>query len=324
MEQMKTDPKVSVIIPVYNGAKYLKEAIDSALSQKYKNKEVIVVNDGSTDGGATAKVAKSFKSKIIYIEKENGGVSTALNLGIARMKGELFAWLSHDDAFMPEKISQQVEKFNEPGIGLCYTDYYLMDAAGQVFQTVESPYYAPKDFLREQLVMNKINGCTVMIRKTVLETNPFNTSRRYCQDGDLWVRLLRKGIIFSKVSEPLTKYRVHAEADSQTAARKQSEDIAEMYRGLAQSLRPEEVFSGLEGVNATVPNQCQFKLWLGQTVRESWSLYQVEREILMQLIRESPLSSKEAILNLAISYPRQLTKWLRNRISKRHAAWKIP
>lgn len=66
-------PKVSIVIPVYNGTNYMKDAIDSALNQTYKNCEVIVVNDGSTDHGATARLAKSYGNKIRYFEKENGG-----------------------------------------------------------------------------------------------------------------------------------------------------------------------------------------------------------------------------------------------------------
>ena len=91
------DPKVSIIIPVYNGANYVSEAIDSALAQTYKNIEIIVVNDGSSDDGATEKIAKSYGDRIRYFAKENGGVSSALNFGIRQMTGEWFSWLSHDD-----------------------------------------------------------------------------------------------------------------------------------------------------------------------------------------------------------------------------------
>ena len=79
-------PLVSIVIPVYNGANYMREAIDSALAQTYKNIEVIVVNDGSTDN--TDEIAKSYGDKIRYFKKENGGVATALNLGIREMRGE--------------------------------------------------------------------------------------------------------------------------------------------------------------------------------------------------------------------------------------------
>jgi len=96
------NPKVSIIIPVYNGSNYMQEAINSALNQTYSNLEVIVINDGSTDD--TDKIAKSFGQKIKYYQKDNGGVSTALNLGIEKMNGEYFSWLSHDDVYMPTKI----------------------------------------------------------------------------------------------------------------------------------------------------------------------------------------------------------------------------
>ena len=79
---MSIQPKVSIVIPVYNGANYLGEAIDSALEQTYENIEIIVVNDGSTDDGATREIALSYGDRIRYFEKENGGVSSALNLGI--------------------------------------------------------------------------------------------------------------------------------------------------------------------------------------------------------------------------------------------------
>ena len=81
-------PKVSIVIPVYNGANYLSEAIDSALAQTYSNIEILVVNDGSNDEGATERIAKSYGEKIRYFAKENGGVSSALNLGIREMHGE--------------------------------------------------------------------------------------------------------------------------------------------------------------------------------------------------------------------------------------------
>lgn len=96
-------PKVSIVIPVYNGANYVARAINSALNQTWDNKEVIVVNDGSTDHGNTEKAAAAFGSRIRYIAKPNGGVASALNLGIQEMTGEHFSWLSHDDLYAPQK-----------------------------------------------------------------------------------------------------------------------------------------------------------------------------------------------------------------------------
>lgn len=98
-------PKVSIVIPVYNGANYLREAIESALDQTYPNIEVIVVNDGSSDDGATEQVAFSFGNRIRYFSKENGGVASALNAGIRLMSGEYLSWLSHDDVYYSCKVA---------------------------------------------------------------------------------------------------------------------------------------------------------------------------------------------------------------------------
>ena len=98
-KKQTASPLISIVIPVYNGSNYLREAIDSALRQTYKNIEVLVINDGSNDNGATARIAKSYGKKIRYFEKPNGGVATALNMGIQKMRGEYFSWLSHDDLY---------------------------------------------------------------------------------------------------------------------------------------------------------------------------------------------------------------------------------
>ncbi len=108
---MNFTPLVSIVIPVFNGSNYLKEAIDSALSQTYHNIEVIVVNDGSNDHGQSREIALSFGNKVVYYEKENGGVSSAFNFGIKNMKGEYFSWLSHDDLYYNNKIEVQIEDY---------------------------------------------------------------------------------------------------------------------------------------------------------------------------------------------------------------------
>src|SRR5688500_7068290 len=102
-------PRVSVVIPVYNGANYLAQAIDSALAQTYPDGEVVVVDDGSTDERATERIARGYGHRIRYIRKENGGVATALNAGIEAMTGDYFSWLSHDDMYLPDKVALQVE-----------------------------------------------------------------------------------------------------------------------------------------------------------------------------------------------------------------------
>ncbi len=99
------EPLVSILIPVYNGANYLNLAIDSALAQTYGNFEIIVVNDGSDDDDATARVVRGYGDRVRYFEKRNGGVASALNLAIAQAKGQFISWLSHDDLYIPDKLN---------------------------------------------------------------------------------------------------------------------------------------------------------------------------------------------------------------------------
>ena len=131
-------PKVSIVIPAYNASNYLAEAIDSALAQTYPNVEVIVVNDGSKDDGETERVALSYGDKIRYFLKENGGSSSALNMGIVNMTGEWFSWLSHDDLYLPEKLEKQIEFMYSLGIEnslltrhIFFSSYDLIDATGK-------------------------------------------------------------------------------------------------------------------------------------------------------------------------------------------------
>lgn len=134
-------PVVSIIIPVYNGSNYLAEAIESALAQTYRPLEIIVVNDGSRDDGASERVAKSYGDKIRYFPKNNGGVSSALNVGIKNMQGEWFSWLSHDDLYYPDKIKRQIQEINErlnrkavqkPDDLVLYTAGELVDKDGKL------------------------------------------------------------------------------------------------------------------------------------------------------------------------------------------------
>ena len=168
-----TKPKVSLVIPVYNGAGYLKYAIDSALQQTYKNLEIIVVNDGSTDKGKTERLIKTYGKRIRYIYKENGGVSSALNLAIEKMTGEYFSWLSHDDTYEPKKVEVEINYLQEKGLlhkkVIVYSDYYLIDTRGKVLskaiknheELVQKPEYA--------LLKGNINGLSLLIPKSAFD-----------------------------------------------------------------------------------------------------------------------------------------------------------
>ena len=129
------NPKVSIVIPVYNGANYVANAIDSALSQTYENAEVIVVNDGSNDNGATAEICLGYGNQIVYIEQSNKGVAGAMNTAFEHLTGDLFCWLSHDDEHLPQKTKKQVEflkRYQRDDLML-FGNYFLMDDNGETW-----------------------------------------------------------------------------------------------------------------------------------------------------------------------------------------------
>ncbi|MGE5455585.1 MAG: glycosyltransferase family 2 protein [Ignavibacteriales bacterium] len=219
------NPKVSIIIPVYNGEKYLGQAIDSALSQTYKNIEIIVVNDGSNDDGATEKIAKSYKNRIRYLKKENGGVSSALNYGIKNMTGEYFAWLSHDDIYLPNNIETHIEylaNISDRNV-VTYTNFNIVDKDLNILldQTVTCnlhcfDYKMTKLKPEYALLQGEINGGSVLISKKILdEVGLFNEKLRISQEREMWSRIMPK---YRFVSIPIatTLIRSHGEQVTNT------------------------------------------------------------------------------------------------------------
>jgi glycosyltransferase involved in cell wall biosynthesis len=215
----KVLPKVSIIIPVYNGANYMREAINSALAQTYPNIEVIVVNDGSRDGGATERIALSYGNRIRYFHKENGGVATALNMGIENMQGEYFSWLSHDDMYTPDKIEKQVNAIlahGEPAIAYC--DFCTISSSGKFIENFKvSP--KSKHSMRCLLAIGTetaLHGCALLIPRIFFDRyGYFNPSLKITQDYDMWFRL-SKYEKFVYVGETLVLSRQHEEQDSKT------------------------------------------------------------------------------------------------------------
>jgi len=210
------NPKVSIVIPVYNGSNYLREAIDSALAQTYKNIEVIVINDGSNDRGKTDKICKSYGNKIRYFKKENGGVSSALNMGIEKMEGEYFSWLSHDDIYYPEKIEKQIEYLskNYDDKKILFCDYELINEKGEHIQFVKFDHKELKEKPEYALLRGCINGITLFIPKSAFDKyGEFDETLKCTQDYDMWRRFI-KSYKFEHIPIIITKTRIHPQQDS--------------------------------------------------------------------------------------------------------------
>jgi len=202
-------------VPVFNGSDFMAEAIDSVLAQSYANVEIIVVNDGSTDGGKSRDIARRYGARIRYFEQENKGVAGALNRGIAEMSGDIFCWLSHDDRFRPKKTAVQVQgllDLNRNDV-ILYSDYALIDASGaQTGQTAMASIVDGRPELG--LFRGCINGCTIFVpRRAFDEVGHFDENLRFTQDYDLWSRMMRH-YSFVHVPEILVETRLHVDQDS--------------------------------------------------------------------------------------------------------------
>lgn len=211
---IRKNPKVSIIIPVYNGANFLEKAIVSSLNQTYPNIEVLVINDGSNDNGETERIALSYANSIRYITKENGGVSSALNKGIQEMKGEYFSWLSHDDEYYPEKIQKQMEAIQKHGndktIALCGTEF--IDEFGKVLKKKwgmpKAGYYS-SEYALNQLGKKTFSGIALLIPRKAFEDKRFDESLHYIQDVIMWRQLFLAGYDLVVDEQILVKSRLH-------------------------------------------------------------------------------------------------------------------
>lgn len=215
-------PKVTIIIPVYNGESYMRFAIDSALNQTYGNIEVLVINDGSID--QTDSIAREYGDRIRYLKKENGGVSSVLNKAIDIMQGEWLSWLSHDDVYLPTKIEKQVGELNrllESGEATHETveNFVLSCQAERIDETgnrlprgtKKHPSYKDRyELIAREVCDYSIGGCTVMAsRKAYLSAGGFDEKNRTVSDADMWFRLMEQGYIFDFSDEVLVQSRYH-------------------------------------------------------------------------------------------------------------------
>lgn len=213
------NPLVSIIIPVYNGSNYLSQAIESALNQTYKNIEILVINDGSCDNGATEKIALSYSDRIRYFRKINGGVASALNLGVSKMRGEYFSWLSHDDLYLPTKIESQISAIQEieEKFFVLFGGYTTIDSHGKKIKSFRLPesIYSDVNYLIAIDTRYTLNGCTTLIPKVLFtHFGCFDEKLRYVQDYEFWFRLARV-VPFYYIDENNILSRTHPDQESQ-------------------------------------------------------------------------------------------------------------
>lgn len=212
---MNEASKVSVIIPSYNSGRFLNKAIESLVNQTYKNLEVIIVNDGSTDN--TEEIAKKWQKRderIKYIKhQKNKGLSAARNTGIKNSQGEYIAFLDADDIWLPQKIEIQLKKLNELNADLIFSNWYIWDPKNdtKIKAFDSNPIESGKDVLRFLIKKNFGNPSTAVLKKLILEkVGLFDEGLKSSEDYDLWLRFLLNGMKITFCDEPLIYSRKHS------------------------------------------------------------------------------------------------------------------
>lgn len=215
------NPVVSVVMSVYNGESYLREAVDSIINQTFTDYEFIIINDGSID--KTKEIIESYSdSRIRLFNQKNIGLTKSLNKGIALARGKYIARMDADDISTSDRFEKQVRFLNEnPNCIATGTWCKWIDSNGEVYSSWEPPTSC-RD-IREQLFVNNciVHG-SVMLRRFILtQTGGYNEKYAYAQDYDLWLRLFEIGKI-QNIGEYL--YNLRSWSGTISTAKKEIQD----------------------------------------------------------------------------------------------------
>lgn len=200
----ETEGLVSCIVPVYNGERFLGEALDSILAQSYAPIEIFVVDDGSTDG--TSDVVGRYGEAVQYSRQPNAGPGAARNRGIRQAGGEFIAFLDADDIWLPDKTSHQVAKLRErPELDFCVghmKSFFMPERSGEKEQFSDHSYHQPRA---------AFSPCTVLARRSLFaDLGGFDPTLRSAEDTDWFLRAFSSGRQYEVLADLLVERRLHA------------------------------------------------------------------------------------------------------------------
>ncbi len=209
-------PRVSVIIPAYNTARYIAETLDSVLAQSFSDYEVIVVNDGSPDTPELEKVMLKYRDHIHYIKQQNRGLGGARNTGIRNARGEFLAFLDSDDIWLPDFLAEQVRFFTEnPSFDMvCAGCVYFgkTELEGRSWQSLD-PIEDPVTFEKILPTLGGAFASFVLLRReTALKIGLFDEGPNLLEDYHYWLMLLYRGGRMAYLRKVLGKRRIHSES----------------------------------------------------------------------------------------------------------------
>ena len=217
-------PLVSVVIPAYNAEGYLAATIESVLAQTYRPLEVLVIDDGSSDG--TVALARSFGDPVRVIEQENKGPAGARNTGFAEARGDIIALLDADDLWMPERLTACVDLLqSDPTLGFVTTDAYLIEEDTPTERRYYGDYqrypFPERGAQLDEIAKRNFVFVSVVFDRRLFDLVGARLDERLwgTEDYDLWTRFLLAGAEAGLVPEPLAWYRVRADSVSRARSR---------------------------------------------------------------------------------------------------------
>ena len=222
-ESMADAPLVTVVIPAFNCAPFIRTAIDSVLAQDYPDLEIIVIDDGSTD--ATGSIVETYGDRVRLLAQANRGCAAARNLGIANARGDYIAFLDADDAWWQGKVSYQIEGLRQSGLQMAYSRFIVWQpeadgsclAPQRVFAVPDNPALSDcalvtGDTYQELLLDCIVWTSTVLIRKSaLLQVGCFDETLALGEDYDLWLRLSQMLLMLGQ-EQPTALYRQHPDS----------------------------------------------------------------------------------------------------------------
>ena len=205
---------VSIIIPVYNSEKFLKESLESVINQTYKNIEIICVDDGSTDN--SLKILEQFSPDIIIVSQKNNGLASAVNLGVSKMKGKWFKWFSPDDVMYPNTIESLVnEAKNHSDDTIIYSNWDIIDDSGKILREFHESNY--NDLSNFDYNIRLLDGQQINVNTTLIPSHLFEKIKirdlydPVAIDYDFFLHsALLYDTKFYLISKSLIKYRIHS------------------------------------------------------------------------------------------------------------------
>jgi glycosyltransferase involved in cell wall biosynthesis len=224
---------VSVIVPLYQSRDYVAAALDSVLAQTFEDLEVIVVDDGSTDGGdEIVREYSNRERRVRYLRQENAGPAAARNAGISAARASAIAFLDSDDMWLPGKLARQLPRLR--GDTVVYSDAFVLRDRGQIGEERMGASFESDDAFHYLLGTTPTAPLltTLVHRELLLAHGCFDESLLGPEDYDLWLRLAAAGVRFQHVREPLAVYRVRSDGLSADFARISS-GILDVYGKLA-------------------------------------------------------------------------------------------